>query len=100
MLCTPPPDVSRPSSPDVAGLQDFCETDIHARSFPIPDVPIGTNDPRNTSTTSYSGEATTLRKILLRKMEALEKIIGQSVDNGTEVEKLKNLQGSQPRGAR
>ena len=52
---------------------------------------IGTNDPRNTSTTSSSGEVTTLRKILLRKMEALEKIIGQSVDNGTEVEKLENL---------
>ena len=54
-------------------------------------MPIGTNDLRNTSIASSSGEATTLRKILIRKMEALEKIIGQPVDNGTEVEKLKNL---------
>ena len=65
----PPPDVLRPSSPDVVGLQDFCETDVHARSSLILDVPIGTNDPRNTSTTSSSGEATTLRKILLRQAQ-------------------------------
>ena len=86
-----PPDVSRPSSPDVAGMRDFCKTDVQAWSSPIPDVLIRTNDLRNTSMASSSGEATMLRKILIRKMEALEKIVGQPVDNGTEMERLKNL---------
>ena len=87
----PPPDVLRPSSPDIVGLRDFCKMNVQARSSPIPDAPAGANDPRNTSNTSSNGEATTLRKILIRNLEALEKIIGLSVDNGTEVEKLKNL---------
>ena len=32
-----------------------------------------------------------MRKILLRKLEALEKVVSQPVDDGTKVEKLKNL---------
>ena len=87
----PPPDVSRPSSPDVVGLRDFCETDMQAWRSPIPYAPAGANDPRNTSTTLSNGEATTIRKFLLRKLEALKKIVSQPVDDGTDVEKLKNL---------
>ena len=64
--------------------------DVQARSSPIPNAPAGANDPRNTSTTSSSREATTLRKILLRKLETLEKIIRQHVDDGTKVANLYN----------
>ena len=88
----PSPDVSRPAYPDVLGLRDFCETDVQARSSPIPDAPAGPNDRRNTSTTFTDSEATLLRKSTLRRLLHLCQVINQPIIEDTDLEKLKSLQ--------
>ena len=88
----PAPEVPRPASPEVLEFRDFCDTDAQAWSSPRPDAPATANGPRNTSTTSTNGEASLLRKSILRRLDHLRNVISQPVNEDTNLEKLKLLQ--------
>ena len=87
-------DVSQPSTPDRSLTRDFRNPNVQVSSSPRidPTPASGGHGGISVSTTSSRGEITTIRKSIMRQVDALKSTINDTVNENTDLDKLKYLQ--------